>query len=113
MPVIHPTELTVDSTSLPSLSRSIKEPEERLNKVDLASIREAFDEGDLTAVHWCPGKQLLADPLTKDNPHTAALLLIELSTGQHIRPLETKTNLGQDAQISASPGFDKGRGGEN
>lgn len=113
MHVIHPTELTVDSTSLQSLSTSIKEPEERLNKVDLASIREAFDEGDLTAVHWCPGKQLLADPLTKDNPHTAALLLNALSTGQHIRPLETKTNLGQDAQISASPGFDKGRGGEN
>lgn len=91
----HLTELTVDSSSLASLSTSIKEPEEKLNKVDLAAIREAYDDGDLDAVHWCPGQKLLADALTKDNRVTAELLLAALSSGMHERPQDMTTNLGR------------------
>ncbi len=87
-------ELTVDSTSLLSLSTTVKEPEERLNKVDLAAIREAYDDGALHAVHWCPGQKLVADALTKDNRNTAAILLDALDTGTHARPPETATNHG-------------------
>ena len=89
-----PTELTIDSSSLQTLSTSVKEPEEKLNKVGLASIREAYDDGELAAVHWCPGPKLLPDAFTKDNPATAKLLLHALSSGRHSRPAETKTNLG-------------------
>ena len=81
-----PTEPTVDSSSLASLATSIKEPEERLNKVDLAAIREAYDDGDLNAVNWCPGKKLLSDALIKDSRVTAELLLAALSTDMHERP---------------------------
>lgn len=90
-------ELTVDSTSLQSLSTSIKEPEERLNKVDLAAIREAFDNGELNAVHWCPGPKLLSDALTKDNRATASLLHETLRSGKHERPAEMKTKFGHSS----------------
>lgn len=52
--------------SLPSslfLSTSIKEPEERLNKVDLAAIREALDNLELKSVYWCPDYKLFRDAL--------------------------------------------------
>lgn len=89
-----PMELTVDSSALQALSTSIKEPEERLNKIDLAVIREAFDEGHIQAVNWCPGPKLVADSLTKNNPLTAAILLETLRTDYRRRPVENKTNLG-------------------
>ena len=89
------THLTVDSTSLRALSTSVKEPEERYNKFDLALIREAYDSGRLNVVFWCPDMNLLADPLTKDNRATAALLLTVLSSGVHIRPSEMTANVGQ------------------
>ena len=73
----------------------MKEPEERLNKVDLAAIREAYDDGELDAVHWCPGQKILSDALTKDNRNTATLLLVALSTGRHERPTEMVSNLGR------------------
>lgn len=86
--------LTVDATSLQSLSTSISQPEERANKIDLAAIREAYDDGRLDAVLWCPGSKLLADPLTKEGPPTVILLLDALSTGTHVRPAEMTANLG-------------------
>lgn len=89
-----PTDLTVYATSLQSLSTTIREPEERRNKIDLAAIREAYDICELNSVRWCPGPKLLADPLTKDNRKTAALLLHALSTGTHVRPFEMTVNLG-------------------
>lgn len=67
------TELTVDSTSLLALSTSVKEPEERYNKNDLAEIHGAFVDGRLSAVHWCPAKKLLAHPPTHESPNTAVL----------------------------------------
>lgn len=88
------TKLTVHSTSLQSLSTSIKEPEEMFNKVDLPAICEAFDNFSMNAVHWCPGINLLGDPPTKDNKCTATLLLAALASGKHERPSEMVTNLG-------------------
>lgn len=90
-------ELTIDSTSLLALSTSIKEPEERYNKVDLASIREAYDDGALSAVMWCPGQKLPADALTKANPVTAEFLLVALASGNHTRPSEMVANLGHSS----------------
>lgn len=101
------TELTVDSSALQSLSTSVKEPEERYNKVDLAAIREAYDDGLLNAVYWCPGTKLLADALTKDNRATGSLLLQALITGTHERPDEMVPNIGHPAN------YGKGRSGEN
>lgn len=88
------TELTVDSTSLQSLSTSIKAPEESFIKVDLASIREAFDNHELNAVHWCRDSKMLSDALTKDKRNIAALLLAVLASCKHERPSEMATNFG-------------------
>ena len=85
-------ELTMDSRALQNLATSIKEPIERLNKVDLAVMREAYDQGKLRAVIWSPGQKLLADALTKDNQATAELLKNALTTGRHHRPQESFTN---------------------
>ena len=93
-----PTELTVNSSSLASLATSIKEPEDRLNKFDLAAIREAYDEGDVNAVNCCPGQKLLADALTKDNRVTAELLLAAISTCMHERTEETMANHGRPSK---------------
>lgn len=92
-----PTESTFDSTALQSLSANIKEPEESYNKVDLAAIREAHDGGSITAVLWCPGPRLLADPLTKVNRATAALLLDALTTRLYELPPEMTVNYGPGA----------------
>lgn len=45
------TVLTVDFTALQSLSTSIKELEESLNKKDIVAIRESLDNSDLNDVH--------------------------------------------------------------
>lgn len=92
--ICHDLQLTVDSIALASLSASIKEPQECLKKIDLAAIREVFVEGELSAVHWCPGQKLLADALIMDNNLTAKLLHTALVTISHTRPEETPTNLG-------------------
>lgn len=42
----HDLQLTVDSTALASLSTSVKGPQERPNKIDLAAIKEVFDNGE-------------------------------------------------------------------
>ena len=87
------------AASLQALPTSIKNPKEKLNKIDLVIIREAFDDGKLHAVHWCPGTILIADTLTKENPSTDELLIQTLSTGYHRRPAEVKTDLGLLAEI--------------
>jgi len=60
-------ELTVDSKSTFGLITTTKEPEEKLNKVDLAIMRDAYNIGIIDAISWCPGSYHAADPLTKDN----------------------------------------------
>ena len=76
-------ELTIDSKSLLHLSTTTKEPEEALNKVDIASVRENYDAGHLGVVRWSPGYLHIPDGLTKDNNVTAALLTKTLKDGLH------------------------------
>eukprot|EP00171_Calliarthron_tuberculosum_P022319 IDg22319t1 len=77
----HTIDLSTDSRSLFSLATSVKEPEERRNKIDLSAIRESFDNGMLTSVSWTPGHYLVSDALTKDNRLTASLLTQVLRDG--------------------------------
>lgn len=86
-----------------ALYRSVKKPEERLNKVDLAAIRKSYDDADWNAVNWFPGCKPLAERFTKDNHNTAALLLEVLLTGQHSRPAEMKINLAQPCDEKLRP----------
>ena len=104
-------ELTVDSRSLQALSRSIREPAERRNKVDLASIRECYEEGSLNAIIWCPGQKLLADSLTKDNIDTARLMFDAISTGTHKRPAECAEHI-KLSPLAQEDDNKKGGGGE-
>ena len=76
-------QLTIDSRSLFHLCTTTKEPTESLNKVDLAFIRELYDQGHLNIVRWSPGYCHIADGLTKENKTTASLLYKTLSDGQH------------------------------
>lgn len=87
-------QLTVDSTTLDCLSTSITELQERLNKIDLTAIGEAFQEDELGAVHWCAEQKLLVESLTKDDKLTPKLLHTALVTGLQGRPDERRTNLG-------------------
>ena len=77
----HCFELSMDSLSVPNNAKCIKEPEEKLKKVDLASLRETFEEGFVRAHHWIPSRYLIADALTKRNTTTSAHLLQVLSKG--------------------------------
>lgn len=86
------TELIVDSATLQLLSSSIKEPEERLNKVYLSSIRESFDGLELNAVHWFSGPKVLSDALTKDSTRSSSFLLKALASGKYEPPSEMTTN---------------------
>lgn len=49
--ICHELQLPVDSAALASLSTSVKEPQERLIKIDLAEIKESIDEGELQPVN--------------------------------------------------------------
>ena len=77
----HDVHLATDSRSLFSLATSIRDPEESLNKLDLAAIRQAFENGMLRRICWCPGYYIIADTLTKNNRETAALLSKVFRTG--------------------------------
>ncbi len=77
----HELHLNSDSRSVFNLSSTTKEPEERVNKLDLAAMREAHENGELAVISRTPGYYLVADALTKDNRETAALLLRTLRDG--------------------------------
>ncbi len=79
MPLRHDAELTVDSRTAFNLLTTTKDPEEKLNKADLAAVREAFKNSSLRAACWCPGYYIVADSMTKDNKTSDALLLKVLS----------------------------------
>ena len=82
-------ELTTDSRSLFHLSTTTKEPEESLNKKDLAFIRESFDHGHLQVVRWAPGYCHIVDGITKDKKTTAALLIKTLQDGRHVHHMDS------------------------
>ena len=74
-----------DSNFLFKLIPTYKEPEESSNKIDLASMREMFENGKLYRFFWIPGVYLIADALTKDNRVSASLLRKILCEGQYPR----------------------------
>eukprot|EP00171_Calliarthron_tuberculosum_P023568 IDg23568t1 len=77
----HNVVLASDSRSFFNLATTLREPEERRNKIDLAAIREAYDKGLIHSIRWIPGHYLACDALTKSNHATGALLLKILRKG--------------------------------
>lgn len=92
--IFHNLQLTSDSTALASLSTTIEEPQERLNKIKLAAIRKPFNDGQLGAVHWCSWQKRLSDALTKDNRSTAKLMHIALVNELQGQREETRRSYG-------------------
>ena len=80
-----PLECETDSNSLYKIGLTNKEPEESSNQIDLACLREMFENGKLHRFFWLPGCYLVADALTKDNRLSAAPLLEVLRDGQYPR----------------------------
>ena len=79
----HSVDLTTDSKSLFSLATAISEPEESMNKVDLAAIRSSYESGAIRRIFWSPGYYLIADALTKNNRETCALLAKVMKEGKY------------------------------
>ena len=75
--------MSTDSRSTFNLSISIKEPEECMNKVDLSSLREAYEGGFISLMCWIPDNYMVADSLTKNNPVSTAHLVKVLSSGMY------------------------------
>lgn len=84
-------ELNVDSNYLQSLSKSVKDPEERLNKVNLAAIQNAIDDGNLEAANWFPDQKMLANVL-ENIVRLGQRFLTVLSTERTERSPNSKTN---------------------
>ncbi len=59
----------------------MKEPQDKRLKVDIASIREQFEEGNISCVRWSPGHYLIADALTKISKYSASHLMNAFRTG--------------------------------
>jgi len=81
----HSVSQVTDSRGLFELVATNREPQESLNKIDLAAMRAAFDDGAISAVRWIPGYYMAADALTKDNRTAAAFLNRILSDGVYPR----------------------------
>ena len=89
--VIH---LFVDSKSLYDLLSTTHDPSELRLKIDLAALREAFEEAHILRLSWVPSKLQLADALTKDNRNAGVVLDCTLSDGRfrdNYADVETKT----------------------
>ena len=98
LPINPPFELRIDSRCLFNLITTIKQPEEAMNRADLAIIREAFATGRLQAVNWTPGYYLIVDALTKDNRTSAAHLLKALREGIYPKHPATISRLAPDGE---------------
>ena len=98
--------LVVDSLSLFNLIGTISDPEERRLKIDIAALRQAFAENELSYVVWVRSRKQLADALTKDNRAAVQNLVITMEQGRLIE------NYNVDCKISTSEGLElkeKGR----
>lgn len=80
----HNVHQFTDSRGLFNLIATTKEPEESRNKIDLASMRAAFEDGITTSVRWIPGYYMVADALTKDNRISSALVNNVLNDGEYL-----------------------------
>jgi len=79
----HAVAQATDSRGLWELIATQKEPQESLNKIDLATMRAAFETSAVNTVRWIPGYYMVADALTKDDRTTAAFLNRILCDGSY------------------------------
>jgi Reverse transcriptase (RNA-dependent DNA polymerase) len=73
--------LVLDSSSLFADVSSTRTPKEKRLKVDLALLRESFENGDLGAVIWAETTAQLADAMTKADEKADTRMLLALSEG--------------------------------
>jgi hypothetical protein len=73
--------LVLDNSSLNADVSTTRVPKEKRVKVDLALLRESFENGDLGAVIWADTTAQLADAMTKTDDNADSLLLLALSEG--------------------------------
>jgi hypothetical protein len=73
--------LVFDNSSLYADVSTTRVPKEKRVKVDLALLRESFENGDLGAVIWADTTAQLADAMTKADDKADSRLLLALSEG--------------------------------
>ena len=73
--------LVLDNSSLYMDISTSRTPKEKRLKVDLALLREAFDNGDLCGVIWAATIHQLADAMTKTDENSDTRLMLALSDG--------------------------------
>jgi hypothetical protein len=73
--------LILDNSSLYADVSTTRVPKEKRVKVDLALLREGFENGDLGGVIWAETAVQLADALTKENVKSDLRLLLALGEG--------------------------------
>jgi hypothetical protein len=73
--------LVLDNSSLFADVGTSNSPKEKRLKVDLALLRESFENGSLSAVIWVETTAQLADSMTKSNDQADSRLLLALSEG--------------------------------
>jgi hypothetical protein len=73
--------LVLDNSSLYADVSTTRAPKEKRVKVDLALLRESFENGDLGAVIWADTTAQLADAMTKADDKADLRLLLALGEG--------------------------------
>jgi hypothetical protein len=81
--------LVLDNSSLFADVSSTRTPKERRLKVDLALLRESFENGDLGAVIWAETTAQLADAMTKADEKADSRMLLALGEGVLRHPYRT------------------------
>jgi hypothetical protein len=90
--------LVLDNSSLYADVSTTRAPKEKRVKVDLALLRESFENGDLGAVIWADTTAQLADAMTKADEKADLRLLLALGEGVLRHPY-------LDCAVKISPRF--------
>ena len=70
-----PIHVYVDNKGLVEALHSTKLVQDRRLRIDIGALKQTL-EREVTAVHWCPGENQLADSLTKRGANGMPLLRI-------------------------------------
>ena len=76
-----PLVLTVDSYGLYSTITTLHEGRDYRLRPSVPRLRDSFDSGEISVMQWVPGRNNLADALTKINPNLSTLLNNTMKTG--------------------------------
>ena len=90
---------TTDSAAFFANATTAKEPEEKRLKIDLAQVRELFENGDVSMIRWFPGQYIIADALTKFNKATISLLMNVLRTGAYDAHPDSKVRFSAKGEV--------------